>query len=71
MSWNLEEYKVYYNFDVVGTFEEPITADDVKAIARDLGLKRLKVESAEGEELEAYDFPQSGDITIYQVNKAG
>jgi|PlaIllAssembly_1097288.scaffolds.fasta_scaffold612107_2 hypothetical protein len=73
MSWDLESetYVIYYNCDVVGEFENEITAANVRDTAINLGIKQLSVTDEYGDELEDYDFPVKQNVTIAQVNKAG
>lgn len=74
--WTVDEavaegFKVYVDGDVKGTFNDPITADNVKEIARAEGLKNISVRDTLGAKLPESAFPLSQNVVISQVNKAG
>jgi hypothetical protein len=73
---NVPEYAETYNKIVIEgqaekEFEGEITAEDVREMAKEEGIKRMGVTDAEGNKLYPEDFPYSGEIVLHQVNKAG
>jgi hypothetical protein len=71
MSWNAEVYTISVGEGVEVSFEEEITAEDIRKVARDNGIKNLGVKNTAGAELDPEDFPVKENIVIFQVNKAG
>lgn len=74
--WNeIEEvapvYKVYIGDNGDKEFVGEITAEDVKGVARDAGIKQIGVRATGGAKLAPEDFPVQEDVIIFQVNKAG
>jgi hypothetical protein len=52
--------EIYIAGEKVGEFEE-VTVDEIKALARDRGIKKFTVEDETGRELDVSDFPVTGD----------
>ena len=54
------------------SYPSPITATDIKDIAKDVGIKKFTVEDEVGTTLSAEDFPYSGtlDLTVKEYNEA-
>ncbi|HPR92350.1 MAG TPA: hypothetical protein PLR64_03825, partial [Candidatus Dojkabacteria bacterium] len=70
--WNIgETYKIFVNGEEVTSKTEPITAEEVRSAAREVGIKTMSVTDTEDVKLLPGDFPFSGDVKITQVNKAG
>lgn len=53
----------------VTTVEGEITADKVKDVARDNGVKNFKVEDSEGNGLNTEAFPYDGDVVVNEYNE--
>lgn len=48
-----------------------VTAEDIKSLARNAGLKKFTVENADGEILGPSEFPlETGEIKIKEYNEA-
>ena len=70
--WILEEVnKVSVNGEVKREIGGEITAEVVKQVAREAGIKQLGVRDADGGRLSPTDFPVNHDVDLFQINKAG
>jgi len=65
-----EVYKIYLRGEVVKEFDQAITAQDVKEIAKEHGIKKFIVKDGNGNILTPSDFPVSMDIYIEEYNEA-
>ena len=51
------------------SFEGEVTAEQVKDVASDNGVKNFKVQNSDGEGLDHDEFPYTGDIVVNEYNE--
>lgn len=55
--------------NVTETVEGDVTAEEVKEIARNNGVKNFKVEDSDGNGLNQDEFPYNGDVVVREYNE--
>jgi AmiR/NasT family two-component response regulator len=66
-----DEYTVFIGDNGEATFEGEITAENIRDVAKENGIKQIGVRNTDGVKLAPEDFPVQENIVIFQVNKAG
>jgi len=64
-----EKSKININGTTV-EIDGEITAEKIKEVAREHGIKKFIVKDADGNTLNPSDFPYTGEVTIEEYNEA-